>query len=58
VANQATLHDFVSRPRTTTRRRRMPTKPRTMMTMPLQQKMEIIVRPYASGSWTQEPPSI
>ncbi len=35
VANQATLHDFASRPRTTTRRRRMPTKPRTMMIMPL-----------------------
>ncbi len=35
----------------------MPTKPRTMMTMPLQQRMETIARPYASGSWTQEPPS-
>ncbi len=46
VANQDTLHDFASRPRTTTRRRIMPTKPRTMMTMPLQQRMEIIARPY------------
>jgi hypothetical protein len=47
VANQATLHDFASRLRTTTRRRRMPTKPRMMMTMPLQQRMETIARPYA-----------
>jgi len=54
---KATLHDFASRPRTT-RRRRMPTKPRMMMIMPLQQRMETIARPYASGSWTQEPPSI
>ncbi len=58
VANQATLHVFASRPRTTTRRRRMPTKLGRMMTMPLQQRMETIARPYASGSWTLEPPSI
>jgi hypothetical protein len=44
VANRATLHDFASRPRTT-RRRRMPSKPRMMMTMPLQQRMETIARP-------------
>ncbi len=51
VANQATLHDFASTPRTT-RRRRVPTKPGMMMTMPLQQRMETIARTYASGSWT------
>ncbi len=48
VANQATLHDFASSPRITTRRRRMPTKPRTMMTMPLQQRMETIARMHCT----------